>query len=190
MFIPMDGEVIRNHDRFAPSEGGVTGATPEALGGLFPMTYEVSPQTERATMAFYLDRVDPYIGHPMLSAPLGVFAARLGDRGRALQLFEQGYAEYINPPFGEVNEFSRTRFPDKPVVGPLFANLGGFLISLLLGLPGIRPDDGDPAGWARRPVVLPDGWNGIEVERLTLRGRPAALTARHGMDRALIDLKT
>jgi hypothetical protein len=126
----------------------------------------------------------------MLSAPLGVYAARLGDRSRALQLFEQGYAEFVNPPFGEVNEFSRTRFPDKPVVGPLFANLGGLLISLLLGLPGIRPDDGDPTSWPRRPVVLPEGWTGIEVERLTLRGRPASLTARHGTERARIALTT
>jgi len=190
LFIPMDGDVIKNHDRFTASEGGATGATPEALAGLFPMTYQVAPEVELATMSFYLDRVDPYIGHPMLSAPLAVYAARLGDRARALRLFEQGYAEFINPPYGEVNEFSRTRFPDKPVVGPLFANLGGFLISLILGLPGIRPDDGDPARWPRRPVVLPEGWNGIEVDRLMLRGRPARLAAHQGMDRARIELPT
>jgi len=77
MFIAMDGDVIKNHDRFTPAEGGVTGATPEALAGLFPMTYDVSPQIERATIAFYLDRVEPYIGHPMLSAPLGAFALPL-----------------------------------------------------------------------------------------------------------------
>lgn len=184
MFIAMDGDVIRNHDRFTAAEGGVTGATPEALAGLFPLTFDVSPAVERATIAFYLDRVEPYIGHPMLSAPLGVHAARLGDRRRSLQMLEVGYAEFINPPYGEVNEYSRTRFPDKPVAGPLFANLGGFLISLVLGLPGLRPDDGDPAGWARRPVVLPEGWNSIEVERLTIRGRPARLTASHGAERA------
>ena len=118
MFLPMDGDIVKNHDRFTSSESGVTGATPEALAGLFPMTYQVSPEVERATIGFYLGRVEPYIGHPMLSAPLGVYAARLGDRRRSLQLFEVGYAEFVNPPFGEVNEFSRTRFPDNPVVGP------------------------------------------------------------------------
>lgn len=188
MFLAMDGEVIKNHDRFTPAEGGVTGATPEALAGLFPMTYHVAPEVERATIAFYLDRVEPYIGHPMLSAPLAVFAARLGDRRRALDLFEAGYADFVNPPFGEVNEFSRTRFPNKPVVGPLFANLGGFLISLVLGLPGLRLDDGNPAAWPRRPVVLPEGWTAIEVERLTIRGSRARLMARHGTERARLEL--
>jgi len=37
-----------------------------------------------------------------------------------------------------VNEFSNVRFPEKPKVGPLFANLGGLLTSLLYGLPRLR----------------------------------------------------
>jgi len=37
-------------------------------------------------------------------------------------------------------------------------------------------------------VVLPEGWEAIEVERIWVRGRPARLVARHGDDRARIEL--
>jgi len=169
MFLPMDGDIVKNHDRFTSSESGVTGATPEALAGLFPMTYQVSPEVERATIGFYLGRVEPYIGHPMLSAPLGVYAARLGDRRRSLQLFEVGYADL------SIHPLARSMSSAAP----------GFLTTRSWGL---RPDDGDPAGWPRRPVVLPEGWNTIEIERLSIRGRSARLTARQGAERAQLEL--
>ena len=60
------------------------------------------------------------------------------------------------------------------------------LLGLLFGLTGIVADDGDPAGWTRRPVVLPEGWTSIEVERVWIRGRPARLSARHGAPSAEI----
>ena len=183
MFVPRRGNVILNHDRFTTEEGGVTGATPEALAGLWPMGFAADPVTERATLAFYLGRVGPFVGYPMLSALLGTYAARLGDRSRAADLFERGYAEFINEPFWETDEFSR-KFEDKPPVGPFQANLGGFLMSCIYGLPGIELSSAPPEEWAERKVVLPEGWDAIEVERLWVRGRAASLVARHGADRA------
>ena len=134
MVVPINPrtKVIMNHDGFTGREGGVAGATPEALAGLFPMGYRPPEDVQRATLSFYLGRIEPYVGFPMLSAPLGVWAARLGDRKRSAELFEAGYAEFINDPYRETNEFSNVRFPDKPPVGPLFANVGGFLTSLML----------------------------------------------------------
>jgi len=41
---------------------------------------------------------DNYVGAPMLSALLGVYAARLGERERALELFERGYADFVIDP--------------------------------------------------------------------------------------------
>ena len=184
MFVPRRGDVVLNHDRFTPEEGGVTGATPEVLAALFPIGYCLDAKSERATIEFYLDRVDPYLGYPMLSPLLGVHAAWLGDRRRAADLLEKGYAEFINAPFTETDEFSRTRHPDRPRVGPFQANLGGLLSACLFGFPGIRIGAGDPAEWPRRPVTLPDGWDAIEVERLWIRGKPASLRARHGAERA------
>jgi trehalose/maltose hydrolase-like predicted phosphorylase len=190
MFVPMDEarQVIYNHEHFDPRDKGTAAATPEALGGFFPFSYEVDEALERATITFALDRVDPYIGRPMLNAPLGVYAAWLGDRHRSAQLFEAGYADYVMEPFRETSEFSLKKFPDKPRAGPMFANLGGFLTSCLYGLPGLRLDSGPPSGWCRRPVVMPESWEGIEVERLWVRGRPAHLYARQGMERARLEV--
>ena len=186
MYIPMDRRhpVIKNADTITARATGRTAATPEALYGLFPFGYPADARTERETIRFYLDRADPYVGSPMLSPLLGAHAARIGDRRRALRLLETGYAEFIDPPFTETNEFSRTRYPDKPRVGPFQANLAAFLTSCLLGFPGIEIGPGDPRAWPSRKVVLPAGWDAIEVERLILRGRPMQLLARHGDERA------
>jgi hypothetical protein len=189
LFVPWANGVLLNHDRFTPAEGGVTGATPEVLAGLFPIGYCAEPATERATIEFYLDRIDEFIGYPMLSALLGVYAAWIGDRRRSLDLFERGYADFILEPFSETDEFSRTKFPDKPRVGPFQANLGGFLSACLYGLPGIRVGPEEPSGWPRRAVTLPAGWDAIEVERLWVRGSPASLHAAHGAERARLELR-
>ena len=189
LFVPWANGVLLNHDRFTPAEGGVTGATPEVLAGLFPIGYCAEPATERATIEFYLDRIDEFIGYPMLSALLGVYAAWIGDRKRSLDLFERGYADFILEPFSETDEFSRTKFPDKPRVGPFQANLGGFLSACLYGLPGIRVGPEEPSGWPRRAVTLPAGWDAIEVERLWVRGSPASLHAAHGAERARLELR-
>jgi hypothetical protein len=104
--------VILNHDRFDPAqEEKAIAGTPEAAAGLFPLGYRVEPEVEAATLRDALSRIEPYLGTPMLSAPAGVYAAWLGDRKRAAELFEAGYAEFVNEPYWEVNEFSTSAFP-------------------------------------------------------------------------------
>jgi hypothetical protein len=120
----------------------------------------------------------------MLSPLYGVWAAWAGDRRAAARLFEQGYADLVAGRFLQTLEQLPANEPDKPRAGPFFANLSGFLLGLLTGLPAIAIDAGDPAGWASRPVVMPAGWKGIEVERLWIRNGPARLVGRHGADRA------
>ena len=187
IFLPLDQEstVILNHEGYRYS-GDVATSTPEALAGFFPLPYAVDPSVERATLRFYLERVEPYVGYPMLSAPMGVWAAWLGDRAQSARLFEEGYGAFIDEPWRAANEFS-SRFPDRPRAGPLVANVGGFLTGCLYGLPGLVLGSGEPESWARRPVVMPDLWEAVEVDRLWVRGRPVRLTARHGDDRARIE---
>jgi hypothetical protein len=75
------------------------------------------------------------------------------------------------------------------MAGPFVANLAGFLYSCLFGLTRIRPKMGAPSEWCQPgPIVLPEGWEAIEVERLWVHGRPARLSARHGDDRACFDI--
>ncbi|MBI2724221.1 MAG: glycoside hydrolase family 65 protein [Chloroflexi bacterium] len=187
MFVPIDSaaDVVLNHDRYNPGEE--KGETPEALAAFFPFTYRPdSPSMEEATMRYYLNLAHKYVGAPMLSAPLGVFAARLGERDLALEMFERGYEKFILEPFSMPDEYSSEQFPEMPRAGPFFANLGGFLTSLLYGLPGLRLTDGHVEHWSDRPVVLPSGWSAIECERIYVGGIPARLVARHADERARI----
>jgi hypothetical protein len=138
-----------------------------------------------ATLDFYLSKVDNYIGSPMLSSFYGVWAARRGDRRLALKLMEEGYGRFVSGRFLQTLEYRPDRFPEQPQAGPFFANMGGFLMSLLLGFPGMKIDSGPPEKWSRHETVLPSGWSGIEVERLWVRGRPAHLTARQGRNARL-----
>ena len=190
MFLPLDEEshVILNHEGYRYT-GDVATSTPEALAGFFPLPYAVEPSIERATLRFYLDRVEPYVGYPMLSAPMGVWAAWLGDRALSARLFEEGYGAFIDQPWRVANEFS-SRFPDRPRAGPLVANVGGFLTGCLYGLPGLVLGSDEPESWPRRPVVMPDLWDAVEVDRLWVRGRPVRLMARHGDVRARIEPAT
>ena len=176
--------VIRNHDQYRPREE--KGETPEAAAGLFPLTFECSAEVERSTLDYYLRLADKYVGAPMLSALLGVYAARLGDRERSLELFERGYADFVIDPFALTTEYAPGVFPEQPVAGPFTANLGGFLTSCLYGLPGIRIGPGNAESWCARAVTLPKGWNELHVDRVWARGNPLQLAARHGDEHAVL----
>jgi hypothetical protein len=122
----------------------------------------------------------------MLSAFLPYYAARAGLPADATRLLELGYGDFINEPYLETDEFTSTA-PDKPRTGPMFANTGGYLTTLLYGYPGLRLGSGPPDTWAVRPVVLPPGWSAIHVERLWMHGEPRSLTAVAGAPSAVID---
>jgi hypothetical protein len=177
---------IMSHDGFHPTEE--KGATPGPLAGLFPLWYGLDPDVAQKTLEYYLRLAPGYIGSPMLSAFYGVWAAWAGDRQLSARLFDEGYARFVRGRFLQTREYLPERFPDEPEAGPFFANIGAFLIGLLQGLPGIRVGPGDPSSWPCRPVVLPAEWQTIEVERLWIRGRPASIVARHGDERAVVDI--
>ena len=129
---------------------------------------------EKATFRYAVEEQAPrYVGTAMLSAFLPYYAARAGMPGKAAELLETGYGNFINEPFHETDEFSNTA-PDMPRTGPMFANIGGYLTTLLYGYPGLRLGPGEPETWAERPVVLPAGWKAIHVERLWVRGEGRA----------------
>ena len=172
------GPVIVNHDgaRLDEEQGGV----PEAAAGLFPVGYRTAPAREVATYRYAaVEQAPRYVGAPMLSALLGVYAARAGEPELAMELLERGYGDFITQPFLEPDEFP-VAMADKPQASPMFANLSGYLTGLLYGFPGLRPNHGMPGTWSDRPVTLPAGWRGIEIERVWVRGQPFRLSARSG----------
>jgi len=183
LYLPVRADgVIAAHDGFRVTEP--KGATPSPLAGLFPYDHPSSPEERQRTLDFYLKHWRDYVGAPMFPALYPTWAALAGDRALALALFEEGYAAYDKGRFHQCLEY-RPDHPDSQVAaGPFFANLGGLLLGLSLGMTGIVIDDGDPQSWPSRPIGLPAGWTAIEIERVWIRGRPMRLTARQGADRA------
>lgn len=180
--LPRNGQVIISHDGFKPKEQ--KGGTPDPLMGIFPLGFDMGRKTEAATLKFYLGLRKSYIGSPMLSALYGVWAAYAGDRRLSAKLMDEGYGQFCVGRFTQTLEYRPDVFPDQPRAGPFFANLGGFLMGLLTGFPGLQPAWGDVQHWAKRAVVLPETWTRIEVERLWVRGIPYRLVARQGAGQA------
>jgi hypothetical protein len=180
--LPKESDVIVSHDGFKPDED--KGGTPDPLMGVFPLGFDMESEAEAATLKFYLDLRDGYIGSPMLSALYGVWAAYTGDRALSAKLLEDGYGRFCVGRFTQTLEYREDVFPEQPRAGPFFANLGGFLLGLLTGFPGFQPGWNDADDWTRRPVILPEGWDAIEIARLWIGGRPYKLVARQGAERA------
>lgn len=178
LVLPLRDGMLVSHDGFRANEEKA--ATPSPLMALFPLESGLDADVAAATLDYYLARSQDYIGSPMLSALYGVWAARRGDRALSLRLLEEGYGRFITGRFLQTLEYRPDKFPEQPMAGPFFANMGGLLMSLLLGFPKLVPAAGDPQGWARGDVVLPQGWKAIAVERVWLRGRPARLEAAQG----------
>jgi len=145
---------------------------------------------DRATLRYHLDLAETYLGMPMFSALCGVWGARAGDRQLAARFLEAGIFPHLVEPYLQFNETAAgLGGPYGNAATTVFlTNPAGFLMSLLLGLTGLQLDGGDPAQWGKFPIVMPAGRDGIEVERVWARGRPARLSARHGAPRATIEV--
>jgi protein-glucosylgalactosylhydroxylysine glucosidase len=185
MFVPRRGKVVISHEGYRRDEE--KGATPDPLMGVFPLGFPLEEEVQQATLAYYLKSSGDYIGAPMLSALYGVWAARTGDCELSAELLEEGYARFCTGRFMQTLEYREDKFPEQSRAGPFFANLGGFLTSLILGFPRIQPGPTDPETWCTGPIVLPAGWRSIEIERLWIRGKPWRLSAVQGADRATLD---
>ena len=135
MAIPRRGKAIVSHDGYRTNEE--KGATPDPLMGIFPVGFPIDAEGEAATAELYLTLADQYLGSPMLSAFYGAWAARIGDRDLALALLEEGYGKFCVDRFHQTLEYRADRFPEQPRAGPFFANIGGFLTSLLFGFTGL-----------------------------------------------------
>ncbi len=169
---------LLNYDGFTVA--GEHASCPDAMLAYFPGLLQTDAATEQATYQQRLAWSRPAVGYPMHSPLQGVFAARLGERELALDLFERGFGDFVFGPFALVDEYSSRFTETKEKVGPYLAHCGGFLLSCLYGLPGLALRADDPATWPARPVILPAGWEAIEVERIWVQGEPMHLRAEQG----------
>jgi len=184
LVIPVRDGMVLPHEGYRSNEE--KGATPSPLMGAFPLWNERFGQKQEKTFDYFFDRADDYIGSPMLSALYGVWAAWQGKRALSEKLLDEGYAQFISGRFLQTLEYRPDKFPEQPMAGPFFANLGGFLMSLVMGFPGLRITASGFETWPERKVVLPRGWGAIEIERLWAQGQPVSLLAEHGAKRAIL----
>jgi hypothetical protein len=186
--LPVSGDTgaIESYRGWRPADE--KGTTPGPAAGIWPVGAKVGSEREQATLRRYLGMADGYLGSPMFSALYGTWAAWTGDRALALDLLDRGYAQFATGRHLQTLEYRPDAFPDEPRAAPFFANLGGFLLSLYYGLPGIEIGPEAPPEWARRPVILPEGWRSIEVDRAWFRNTPTRIRADHGADRAQLDV--
>jgi protein-glucosylgalactosylhydroxylysine glucosidase len=56
------------------------------------------------------------------------------------------------------------------VTGPFYANLSGLVVACTFGLGHVRLSPNAPTIWCQLgPVVMPQGWDGVEIERIWAR---------------------
>ncbi len=179
MFIPIDSDSgrILQHD-------GACTDSPEVLACFYPLGYSYSNKVDEATARHGLELAQRCEGGPMFPSVYAAWACRWNERSLGRHFLE-GMLRYRVDPFYQFNEF----WPDAPVsrfgwwITPqtLFhTNLGGLLMTLMMGLPRLRLGEGEPTAWFKDPVVLPEGWREISMDRIWLKDRPWRLVARQG----------
>ena len=146
-------------------------------------------QVDEATFSFFIAHdLKRYLALPMLSGFLGVIPARLGDRELARVYFDEGNRPFFLEPYLMSTEGALTaghyqRVPDA-VTTVFITGRGSLMAGLMMGLTRMDLWQENPDDWFTGPIVMPEGWDGVVLERVYLRGRPARITAMHGAPRA------
>ncbi|MFN2132337.1 MAG: hypothetical protein ACK2VD_17555 [Anaerolineae bacterium] len=188
MYIPIHPELnfVEQYEgrRIEPS------MPPESLMSFFPYGYSHSKAVDENTFRFYIEHdLEHFLSLPMLSGFLGVIPARLGDRVRSRAFYDEGTLPFFVEPFMMSTEGGAIAYRDRPdaLITTFLTGRGSLLSGLMLGL--TRMDIWQEAfeDWFAGPIVMPEGWDGIVLEKVYLMGRPARVTAMHGNARAKVE---
>ena len=168
---------IINHDgaRLDEPQGGV----PEAPPAYFRSAIARRPTVELATYRYAaLEQAPLYVGAPMLSALLPVYAARAGEPALAATCWS---ADTATSSTSRSWSPTSTRGPNRPTPGVADVRQPQRLShGTALRLHRHRSSLAEPDAWCERPVVLPQGWKGVHIERVWIRGQPWQLDAVPG----------
>jgi len=190
LFFPIDADsrVLLKFEGWK-DERELCGMEIAALYEMFP--FSIGPEVDRATIDYYLDRADRYLGMPMFSVHVAAMLARYRGRAAGLAALEKGLLSRVRPPFLQFCECSKEMGRWNSTDVTLFlTDAAGVVHTVLQLMTGLRPNADQPAEWLERPPALPEGWDAIEAERIWVRGHPARLSARHGEARARLEVDT
>ena len=160
-----------------------------ALMGLFPYGYTHTQQIDENTIRFLIDHgMEDNLVYPMMSGFLGVFPSRVGDRKLSRKYFDEGNLPFFVEPYWMSTELS-AKFPNWSMdnrITYFITGRGSLMTGLLMGLTRLDIWQNDFDNWFAGPIVMPEGWDGIVLEKVYLKGRPARITAMHGDTKANI----
>jgi hypothetical protein len=162
-----------------------------ALMALFPYGYTHTKKIDENTIRFLIDHgLEDNLLYPMLSGFLGVFPALLGDRKTARAFFDEGNLPFFVEPYWMSSEWSANspflKKADKPVTN-FITGRGSLLTGLMMGLTRMNIWQENFEDWFSGPIVMPEGWDGVVLEKVCLKGRWARITAMHGDAKAKIE---
>ncbi len=179
LFLPVDpaSRVLLKNDSY---DLGLNEACPDTMMLTFPFGYPLPDAVREATVRYNLEHAHTYLGMPMNSANFAVWACRAGEREKAVEFLEAGMMSRVEQPFWQLVESTKGPYAMPRSTTVFVTACGAFLTAVLQGMPGLHFNNAEPSGWAKHPVVLPQGWDCIDVDRIWVRGKPMRLTARHG----------
>jgi len=188
MFIPIHPELnfVEQYEgcKIKPS------LPPESLMAFFPYGYSHSKTVDENTYRFFIEHdLKRSLSGPMLSGFLGVIPARLGDRKLAREFFDEGTLPFFVEPFmlcTEGGAIHYKRYADN-LITIFMTGRGSLMTGLLMGLTCLDIWQEDFDKWFGGPIVMPEGWDGIVLEKVYLKGRCARITAMHGEPKVRID---
>jgi hypothetical protein len=163
-----------------------------ALMAIFPYEYTHTKQIGENTIRFLMEHgLEDRLVYPMLSGFLGVFPVRLGDRKMSRKYFDEGNLPFFVEPYMMCTEWSSnfllfTQNMDQPVTY-FVTGRGSFLTGLIMGLTKMDIWQEKFDDWFSGPIVMPEGWEGIVLEKVYLKGKPARIIAQHGAPKATVE---
>ncbi len=162
------------------------------LMSYFPYGY--TGEEDRKTFEYYIEHgMENYCRYPMLSGFLGVIPAWLGDREKALKMYEMANLTFFCEPFYSCTEWSipdeKDRIdPTRPMVTNFITARGSLLMGLIMGLTKICPwrenIDAPIEAWLGKDISLPEGWKKITIGKVYIRGKSYRVEAEQGAERA------
>ncbi len=163
----------------------------ETLMAFFPYGYRHSLKVDADTYRFYIEHgMEDYLHYPMLSGFLGVFPAWLGDKAQSLEFFSKSNLDFFCDPYSQCSESGmdvERRARPYGIRTLFLTGRGSLLAGLMMGLTRLNIWHDSLEDWFEGPIVLPEGWEEIEIGRLWIHGRPARVSARDGEQRARIE---
>lgn len=124
----------------------------------FPLELISNREQIEKDLRYYEPRMSPQ-GPAMGFSVLATLYARLGQAGKAYELFLKSYRPNEVPPFGVLAETAGG-------TNPYFATgAGGMLQAVLFGFGGLRIGD---SGVSQQPIVLPSHWKKLEITGINI----------------------